>query len=264
MKIVTSLSRAVTAAVGDERQQQVLGQLLGRGEVVHVDEGVPLDEVLVVLPGRAQHHGHRAHGQRVVQLLRDVVLVDGVLERQVELAAGHGGEVVLVRDVLPEGLSVRVHLDVLVQLVVVLHPHVVLVPVAHDPADQLVFAGRDKVLLALRRHDGPVRHFDVSILTVIESQVEQVLDPGQLGGVRRRLQVHPYPLLGGRSLQRRQVGQGHSQISRVVTFLSLLLEKRFLTRSVDTVDSTGPDNQLRSVRFSETPCNVREVRMRLE
>lgn len=33
-------------------------------------------------------------------------------------------------------------------------------------------------------------------------------------------------------------------MSTVVTFLSLLVEKRLLTRSVDTVDSTGPDNQL--------------------
>lgn len=148
-----------------------------------MDEGVSLDKVLVVLPRWAENHWHCPHRERVVQFLSNVVLVDGVLKSQVELTAGDGGEVVLVRDVLPEGLSIRVNLNVFVQLVVVLHPHVILVPVAHNPADQLVFAGWDEVLLALRCYDGPIRHFNVSILTVIESQIEQVLDPRQLGGV---------------------------------------------------------------------------------
>lgn len=195
------------------QEQQVIGQLLGRGEVVHVDEGVSLDKVLVVLPGRAQNHWDCPHRERVVQFFSNVVLVDGVLKSQVELAAGNGGEIILVRDVLPEGLSIRVNLNVFVQLIVVFDPHVVLVPVAHNPADQLVFAGWDKVLLTLRCYDRPIRHFNVSILTVIESQIEQVLDPRQLGGVRRRLQVHPYPLLEGWSLERRQVGQVSADVS---------------------------------------------------
>ena len=178
-----------------------------------MDEGISLDKVLIVGPGRAENHRHCSHRERVVQFLCDVVLVDGVLKSQVELTASHGGEVVLVGDVFPEGLSVGVNLDVFVQLIVVLHPHVVLVPVAHNPADQLVFAGWDKVLLALRCYDGPIRHFNVSILTVIESQIEDVLDPGQLGRVRWRLQVHPHPLLEGRPLERRQVGEVGADVS---------------------------------------------------
>lgn len=189
------------------QEQQVICQLLGRGEVVHVDEGVSLDKVFVVLPGRAQNHWHSPHRERVVEFLSDVVLVDRVFKGQVELTAGHGGEVVLVGDVLPEGLSVRVNLNVFVQLIVIFHSHVFLVPVAHNPTDQLVFTGWDKVLIALRCYDGPIRHFDVSILTVIESQIEQVLYSRQLRGVRWRLQVHPYPLLEGRSLERWQVRQ---------------------------------------------------------
>lgn len=178
-----------------------------------MDEGVSLDKVLVVLPGRAKNHWHCPDRERVVQFFSNVVLVDGVLKSQVELTAGDGGEVVLVRDVFPEGLSICVNLNVFVQLIVVLHPHVVLVPVAHNPADQLVFAGWDKVLIALRCYDGPIRHFNVSILTVIQSQIEHVLDSRQLGGVRRRLQIHPYPLLEGWSLERRQVRQVSADVS---------------------------------------------------
>lgn len=195
------------------QEQQVISQLLGRGEVVHVDEGVSLDKVLVVLPGRAENHWHCPHREWVVEFFSNVVLVDGVLKCQVELTAGNGGEVVLVRDILPKGLSICVNLNVFVQLIVVFHPHMVLVPVAHNPADQLVFAGWDEVLLALRCYDGPIRHFNVSILTVIESQIEQILDPRQLGGVRWGLQIHPYPLLEGWSLERRQVGQVSADVS---------------------------------------------------
>lgn len=163
------------------QEQQVISQLLRRGEVVHMDEGVPLDKVLVVLPGWAENHWHCPHRQRVVQFLSDVVLVDRVFKSQVELAAGNRGEVILVRYVLPKGLSVSMNLNVFVQLIVVFHPHMVLVPVAHYPADQFVFAGWNEVLLTLHCYNGPIRHFNVSILTVIESQIEQILNPRQLG-----------------------------------------------------------------------------------
>lgn len=54
---------------------------------------------------------------------------------------------------------------------VVLHKHMVLRPVAQDPADHLVLAGWDKVF-SLRCYDGAIRNFDVSILTLAQSPIQ--------------------------------------------------------------------------------------------
>lgn len=68
--------------------QQILGQLLGALEVVHVDEGVGRQELFAVPPAGAKRHGHGPGWQGMLpQLLCDVVGVQ-VLQSQVTLVLG--------------------------------------------------------------------------------------------------------------------------------------------------------------------------------
>jgi len=65
---------------------QILRQLLGRGELVYVDVRPPWGTHLVILRPGPHHDGQNPSVQRIYEeLLCDVVLAVGVLERQVEL-----------------------------------------------------------------------------------------------------------------------------------------------------------------------------------
>lgn len=80
------LEVAVVQVVVLVQHMQVLGQLLGRRELVHVDVGLIGRHRSIVLRWRTHHNGQHIPVQRVdKELLRDVVPAVGVLERQVEL-----------------------------------------------------------------------------------------------------------------------------------------------------------------------------------
>lgn len=80
------LEVAVVQVVVLVQHMQVLGQLLGRRELVHVDVGLVGRHRSIVLGRRTHHNGQHIPVQRVdEELLRDVVPAVGVLERQVEL-----------------------------------------------------------------------------------------------------------------------------------------------------------------------------------
>ena len=58
-------------------------QLRGGVEILDIDEGVRRRQVTHVGPG--QHHGHHAVCQGVIELLRDIILAQTVLEREIKL-----------------------------------------------------------------------------------------------------------------------------------------------------------------------------------
>ncbi|KAG7270292.1 hypothetical protein CRUP_037516 [Coryphaenoides rupestris] len=122
---------------GAPEQQEVAGQAPDRGEVVHVDEGLGREEALVVVPGRAQHHGHGAGQHGVPQFLRDVVGVLGVLQGQVELVAPGQLHHAAALGQRLTGAAEHVHPYVTYQLVVEGHTLLRLRPVADDPGHQV-------------------------------------------------------------------------------------------------------------------------------
>lgn len=191
------------------QKEEVLRQSPDGREVVHVDEGVSGDEALVILPGWPEHDGDRSQIQRIKEFLRDIVLVYGVLKGQVELTAGDDGSVVLLGNVLLEQVTVDVNVNVLAQLLVVLHPPVFRLVVANDPADQLLLIRRYEIQevlkLGVEWNQRTVRHTDVGVFAVTERDVKQVVQAGDPGRVRRRLRIHPDPLLVGRPEKRWEV-----------------------------------------------------------
>lgn len=125
-----------------DQHQQIMGQVLGALKVFDVDKGFGWQELFTVPPAGAQHHWHCPGVQGVPpQLLWDTVRVQGVLESQVKLVLGQP----VGHDLLGQwhvGASIHIHLEVRLQLLLVLYPDQVRPPVGHHPGHQLGL-GRD-------------------------------------------------------------------------------------------------------------------------
>lgn len=176
--------------------QQVLRQVARRRKVVHVDEGLWGQEVLVVLPGWAQDHWDCPGLDRVPELLRYVIGVLRVFQRQVEL-------------VLPDqvhhfpreclsGVPVHVHLEVPLELLVEDHPGVGPAPVADDPGQE---PGAEQVLerrrpqIVIRVIGGAASHC-VGYQKTVGQEYIRTYPVGQ-GEIKNTVKEHQTRCVGG-------------------------------------------------------------------